>query len=64
MARMVWNAITSEYLKRLRELPPQQMAAMIQLRDAHTKYGLICDQLVTFNLSTNELFLKVERFLL
>jgi len=38
MARMVWKPISQEYLEKLYKSLPQQMAAVIQSKGAHTKY--------------------------
>ena len=49
----VWNAITSDYLEKLYESMPQQMAAVIAAGGGHTKYWLI-KNVIVFNILVNK----------
>ena len=43
IVRMIWRPITPEYIEKLYNSIPQQMAALIQPKGARTNYSWICN---------------------
>ena len=60
--RKNWRPITPEYNEKLYKSFPQQMAALIQPKRAHTNYSWFCNCFISVLMTLNTILLQGGRF--